>query len=72
MSSDSRSVPHCKTYFHMHYISVQPNKERLRPLQVPVLGHQCIRETQHLQTPVILHKYLYNLRFSLLPVALSK
>lgn len=56
----------------MHYVSIQPNKERLRPLQVPVLGHQCIRETQHLQTPVSLHKYLCNSGLSLLPVALSK
>lgn len=73
MSSDSSSVPHCKTYFHMHYVSMQPNKKRLRPLQLPWLGQfLSAPRKQHLQTAFSLHKYLWNLRFSLLPIALSK
>lgn len=62
MSSDSSSVPQYKTYFHMHYVSMQPNKKKASAIATAFAGtlSHCIRESQHLQTAFSLHKYLCN------------
>lgn len=54
----------CKTYFHMHYVSMQPNKKKKKKKGFShafagTLPH-CIRESQHLQTVFSLHEYLCN------------
>lgn len=39
----------CKTYFHMHYVSMQPNKKtkKKKASAMPLLGHFLIASGNH-------------------------